>query len=112
MSLKEQANKSHFTYKFEFMRNNEQKDSVFLCIIDYDNGGISVTNNIESIVDFIIEENPEAKEFKNIYIIYRDSSKSWDGYERKTEDFVPLCCETQEEAIEKYLKIINIKRIN
>ena len=50
--------------------------------------GMSVTNNIENIVDYICKlENINPVEH---YIIYKDSTGIWDGFEFATIDFIPL----------------------
>ncbi len=61
------------------------KGLVFAVIIeDEDNQGISVTNNIESILQaFLFQES-----FNIDGCVYRDSTGTWDGFDKK--DFVLL----------------------
>lgn len=80
------ASKSDFTYYFHIIREKR-----FLIIIDGNLGRMSVTNNIENIVAWVFKANHIAKEDQNdLYIIYCDSDGMWDGFNWKTQEFVPL----------------------
>lgn len=65
-----------------------KKDEFLLAIVDKNLGGMSVTNNIENVVDEIanVEQiNPE-----DYQIVYRDSQGEWDGWNHKTQEFIFL----------------------
>lgn len=83
-------------YKYEVI------DSV-LCIEDLDvEGTMSVTNNIENVLNEIMDNGVI---ISNKLIIYRDSDGIWDGINcngrNKPINFYPLGCNTKEEAIKK-----------
>ena len=108
MSLKDQANRSDFTYGIDtdFYGIN------VVWIIDYDHGRLSVTNNIENIVNFIHEENPELKDLPDpIHYVYRDSELQWDGWNHKEESFIGIGARDLQEAIQKIINKKNITTI-
>jgi hypothetical protein len=67
-----------------------------LCIIDLNQGNMSVTNCIEDIVEYACGGFSIPK-----YIIYRDSDKYWDGWDHKNQEFIPLQVSSMNLAIEK-----------
>src|ERR1043165_6611525 len=93
--LEKLANRSKYSYVFRTVKGRK-----FLMIEDM-NKGMSVTNNIENISGYIFvkfELNPIEH-----YIIYKDSEKSWDGYEFATGVFVHLNQSGWLQAAMKYL---------
>lgn len=73
-----------------------------LLIVDRDLGGISVTNNIEKIVDRIARENNiDPSGFK---ILYYDSDGIWDGWDYKTKKFVFVGEKKLRKAVDKYVR--------
>lgn len=86
------------TYSYWFGDN-------ILFIEDEDKGGMSVTNNIEGILDKI--ETDEKVDLAFFKIIYKDTMGVWDGIsvfkinEEITVDFYPLQCKELVDAIEK-----------
>ncbi|WP_445453130.1 hypothetical protein [Flavobacterium sp. 25HG05S-40] len=73
--------KSDYIYKIH------QVDKV-IEIEDLNLGKMSVTNNIENVVDEIAKkEEINRDDFK---VIYRDSVGNWDGYNTKTKEFISL----------------------
>lgn len=73
-----------------------------LCsITDLDQGSMSVTNDIETVVDEICSrEHIDAKDYK---WIYRDSNGVWDGWNPAKSLFIILRTKDEAEAI----KLIN-----
>lgn len=49
-----------------------------ICIRDLNLGGMSVTNNAESIIHEIVKAEPILREWKPVKVVYQDSSKIWD----------------------------------
>lgn len=76
------------------------KSVTIIGIIDLDKG-TSVTNDIENVV----EEIGEAEDIdpKECLIVYRDSFELWDGWDHKTQSFVPLQCRTLDDALNKLM---------
>lgn len=75
-----------------------------LLIVDLDMGKMSVTNDIENVIDDIaFAENIDPKEY---LIAYRDSEGDWDGWDAKTNDFY-FFRGPQNEAIEGLKKQIS-----
>lgn len=72
-------------------------------IEDLNLGRMSVTNNIENVVEEIcIKEMISPAE---VNIIYKDSDGHWDGFIFSTNEFVPL----QEDAwLQAAVKLINL----
>jgi len=69
---------SSFTYKI---------DGKILFIEDENRGGMSVTNDIENVLEYIEKKEPNMKELS---VIYRDSDGTIDGvitYNGKFKDF-------------------------
>lgn len=78
----------------------------FVCIVDLDNGGRSVTNDIQKIINEIEDENNFFLD--SFKIIYRDSQGIWDAVLIKDEGckFLSLNEKEKEEAKEKYINIV------
>lgn len=73
-----------------------------IAIEDLNQGGMSVTNNIENVVDEICHK-------ENIFprgyiIIYKDSEGFWDGWDYNKQDFIVLHVKDMETAIELYIR--------
>ncbi len=76
------------------------KDTGFIVIEDLNRGRMSVTNNIEEVVDEICtKENINPVEH---LIIYKDSDGRWDGFEFATGQFVMLGADSRLKAIQSY----------
>lgn len=88
------ARRSSFTFNL-----TERSGIKFIVIVD-NNVGVSVTNNIENIIQYISEEeNIDISEF---VIIYKDSEGVWDGFNPITQDFIVISAESEEDAIENF----------
>lgn len=72
---------SDFTYQLRIV-----KFQAFIMIEDLDKGGMSVTNNIENVVEIICRQ--EGLNPVDYHIIYRDSEGLWDGFDFATKQFV------------------------
>ena len=81
-------------------------EEAFICIIDLDNGGKSVTNDIKNIIKEIEDENNFFLD--SFKIVYRDSEGIWDAVILNSNGirFLSLNVKTNEEAKEKYDIII------
>lgn len=80
-----------------------KKDGILvIAIIDLDLGGMSVTNDIENVADAICHKEKISRE--STAFIYRDSMKTWDGWNPKTGWFVALSTNNKQEAINKIVK--------
>lgn len=86
-------------YDFKIMKLN---NFYFLVIEDLDLGGMSVTNNIENVVEEIRKSHPDFKP-EETAIIYCDSMKNWDGWDYKTKTFIGLDTQYLQTAIEKMI---------
>lgn len=69
-----------------------------VCIVDQ-NGLVSVTNDIENVIDQICEIEPSVNK-DNTMFIYQDSEGNWDGYDPKLDDFYFVGGRSRDEAIE------------
>lgn len=74
----------------------------FICIIDQNRGNMSVTNDIENVVDEILGR--EKIIASDHLIVYRDSDGSWDGWDHSTRAFVHLNSRDQYQSMSNYLK--------
>lgn len=74
-----------------------------ISIIDLDQGGVSVTNDIENVIaEIVYKENIDPIKYK---IIYRDSAGFWDGYRFLEEEFVHIGVKSEKETLEsKFIK--------
>jgi hypothetical protein len=71
-------------------------------IVDLDQGRMSVTNDIENVVDEICTvQNIEAKDYK---WIYQDSDGIWDGWNPEKETFISLGVDDEADAIQLILQ--------
>lgn len=89
--------KSDYSYKLE-----ELEKSWFILIQDLNKGRMSVTNNIEEVIDEICQKeriNPVEH-----FIVYRDSDGTWDGFEFATGQFIHLGKRTGVGAMAEMLK--------
>ncbi len=85
--------KSDFEHEVDFARK-------IISIEDLDMGKMSVTNNIENIVDYISKaDNIDPTQYM---IVYRDSEGRWDGWDHGKHQFIHLGASTCDEAVEKY----------
>lgn len=73
--------RSDFSYEIR-----QIKGKPFIMIEDLNHGRMSVTNDIENVIEYICnKENINPVEH---YIIYKDSDGIWDGYEFAIKNFV------------------------
>lgn len=77
--MRELAKRSDYEYKI-------YKD--YILIVDLDMGGMSVTNNIENIIEQICFENN--LDPNDMYCLYKDSCGDIDGYNYRTNQFFIL----------------------
>jgi hypothetical protein len=89
--------------KSDYSYTKIKKDGIIvIAIIDLNLGGMSVTNNIENVVDAICHK--EKIKPDDAAFIYMDSLKTWDGWNQKTGWFVALSTNDKQEAINKIVK--------
>lgn len=88
--------KSNYTYSVTDISGRN-----VIAIEDLNNGGMSVTNNIENVISEI--ENAEKIDAKCYMVIYKDSNGIFDGFDCKTGDFFPLNKNNLTEAITEYI---------
>lgn len=88
--------RSNFNYTFD-----KVEGVPFLCIVDENRGAMSVTNDIENVVESIIAEEKQLP--KECLIIYCDSDGIWDGWNNDTQSFVALQAQSKAEAQAKYI---------
>lgn len=90
--------KSQYTFWFD-----KHAFKNILIIEDLNQGGMSVTNNIENVLDEIIQDSGV---FIHSYmIVYRDSDGIWDGYDYQQSTFVYLGENDWKSAVEKYCEL-------
>lgn len=90
--------KSSFNYNIR-----QVKGQPFIMIQDLNEGGMSVTNDIENIIGWICR-----KEIINpveYHIIYQDSELVWDGFNYATKQFISLNCKHWLEASNKMITL-------
>lgn len=85
-------------YTYGIADNTDEK---ILWIVDSNLGNMSVTNDMENVLDEI--EKRTQLPLKDYKIIYRDSMNNWDGvdYKNGNVDFVFLNAPTLQVAIKK-----------
>ncbi|HRN92989.1 MAG TPA: hypothetical protein PLS87_11255 [Ferruginibacter sp.] len=89
--------KADYTYALREMDGQK-----FICIIDQDRGNMSVTNNIEEVVDEILTK--EKINSADHLIVYRDTDGSWDGWDHDHRAFVHLNSRDQYSSMKNYIK--------
>lgn len=89
---------------FDYSIFNHPPAGGVIAIEDRDQGGMSVTNDIENVVAHIGEV--EEIDPRNFLIIYRDSQGVWDGWNPQKNDFVYLGQQDTKAAIDKYYKLL------
>jgi hypothetical protein len=81
-----------------------KKDGILvIAIVDLDLGGMSVTNDIENVVDAIC--NKEKILPNDAAFIYMDNLKTWDGWNPKTGWHIALSTVDKKVAINKIVKL-------
>ena len=89
---------------------NEDVEVYGISIIDLNLGGMSVTNNIEEVVEEICEEayiDPNS-----LIIVYRDSDGRWDGWNNSTKDYIFLNGKDAEDSIRMMQQKHLVMRVN
>jgi hypothetical protein len=74
-----------------------------ILIEDLDLGRMTVTNNIEEVVEEIARM--EKIDPKDYVIVYQDSEGVWDGYRVDKRMFVSLAADDPEEAVSTYINL-------
>lgn len=92
---------SKSNYTFHFRHEQEHK---FLCIIDND-GAMSVTNNMEAILEEICER--VIIDLLQYEVIYRDTAGIWDGYAVLLDVFYHIGAKTEQGAIDFIITVYN-----
>jgi len=82
-----QHNRADFSYHIV-----DRPDLKLLCICDLDYGNISVTNDIVNVV-LDIREYAQIDPWE-FFVIYRDSTGRWDGWDVQGQYFFPVTTET------------------
>lgn len=94
-------------YKAEVI---EVRGNTCLVIEDLNQGGKSVTNDIENVVNEVIDkhwnENEKLIDKNRCTIVYKDSQGNWDGWDAENNHFVALGKDNHMHAINSYLKKI------
>ena len=85
--------KSNYTYDFKTYKGRN-----FLVIEDLNTGGMSVTNNIEQVVEDCFEAHDLQPH--QAFIIYKDSNGMWDGWSHEKQDYIHLDQRSEEAAKE------------
>ena len=81
---------------------DKYKNKVDVIIIeDLNLGSVTVTNDIENVIEDICRLEKVDKE--QFMIVYRDSTGQWDGYDTSTNQFVGLGMDEWYDAIELWL---------
>ena len=87
-------------YEYEF---KSYKGRNFLVIEDLNRGSMSVTNDIETVVQECFQD--KKLEPHQVYIIYKDSDGIWDGWDAAKQGFVALQQPTEEDAKDTIIRI-------
>ncbi len=90
--------RSNYDYAFKTYKGRN-----FLVIEDLNRGAMSVTNNMETVVDECF--NDKKLEPHQVYIIYQDSDGMWDGWDAAKQDFVVLHQHTEEDAKDAIIRM-------
>lgn len=91
------------TYDYEIYNDYGKP---YIIIVDLDRG-MSVTNDIENVVAEIAAK--ESLDPNKCGIVYRDSTRRWDGWDSKTEKFLSLNAISSIHAIQKLIEHENKK---
>lgn len=76
----------------------------FILIVDK-NVGMSVTNDIENVIEEIALKEKIDLDIYNV--LYQDSTGKWDGFDYKNGRFFFLGASTADEAVEQFLNLKN-----
>jgi len=88
------ALRSSFNYHFTSRGGRD-----ILVIVD-NNQGLSVTNNIENIIQYLIERTESTIPINNLLTIYKDTESTYDGFDFETMSFISLQEISEEDALE------------
>jgi hypothetical protein len=89
--------KANFTHRIEKYSGQE-----VIVIEDLNMGNMSVTNDIENVInDIEMIENIDAH---SMIIVYRDSEGVWDGFDYENGDFISLNKNNWRAAVHHYMK--------
>lgn len=92
------SNKSDFTHHLETYEGRE-----VIAIEDLNLGNMTVTNNIENVVDCISKMehiNPA-----NFIVVYNGTDGYWDGWDVIAQKYVLLSEDTWKDAVTKYIQM-------
>lgn len=87
--------KAEYNYALKKIINTQ-----LILIQDKNQGSMSVTNDIENVISEICKNRKI--DCKEAIVLYKDTEDVWDGFDCKTNQFIPLNGETWQEALEKY----------
>lgn len=89
--------------KAKYTHQTDKAGDIDLLIIeDLNTGAMSVTNDIENVVDEIAIS--DGLNVKNHLIVYKDTDGIWDGWDHVTQSFVPLQTRNLSDAITKFVQ--------
>ena len=86
-------------YDYQLTKYNNKID--VLAIEDLNLGNVSVTNDIENVVEDICRLETINKE--QFMIVYKDSNGQWDGWDSSTNQFISLGMDNWYDAIELWI---------
>lgn len=76
----------------------------YIAIVDFGGPYRSVTNDIENVVDDILKWEG-IKNYRDYFVIWKDSMGTWDGYNISTREIVLLSDESSLEAAKHYYMV-------
>ena len=92
------SNRSDFKHSIE-----EHGGRNVIVIEDLDLGNMSVTNNIDNVLEIISKlEHITPVQYM---VVYKDSNGVWDGYDVKTGEFVSLNEDHWRDAVSHYIHL-------
>lgn len=80
------AARANYTYKL-FKDITATGTLHIFAITDHNRGGMSVTNDIENVLEEICSHHAGLK-LTDCAVCYRDTDGRWDGWDTKTNDFI------------------------
>jgi NTP pyrophosphatase (non-canonical NTP hydrolase) len=94
---------SHYNYRIRQRTKEDQQQITAIIIEDLNVGGMSVTNNIQQVVNEICTQNNLVAEM--CIIVYRDSINCWDGWDAESKRFYHTGGNSGDEAVAIALKL-------
>jgi len=90
--------KADFDYQMDVIRGYN-----VIAIQDLDQGNMSVTNDMEQVVNYI--EHLENIDTNDFLVVYQDSTGQWDGWS-KNSSFIALRKDNFYDAVVSYIDLI------